>query len=124
MAVSIERSILIVDDDETCRDTARDILHGAGFTVLCASDCLKALDLVETSAKIDVALVDVVMPLGTPHGVSFARMAHRRRPRLKVIFMSARVNPSDSQLFDEDSLLLRKPFAPNQLLDFVTRATA
>jgi CheY-like chemotaxis protein len=121
MAESIERSILIVEDDETCRHTARDILHGAGFTVFCASDCLEALDFVETSAKIDIALVDVVMPLGTPHGVSFARMAHRRRPRLKVIFMSARVNPSDSLLFDEDSLLLRKPFAPHQLLDFVTR---
>jgi CheY-like chemotaxis protein len=124
MAEGIVRSILIVEDDDLCRETARDILRGAGFTVFCASDCLEALDFVETSAKIDIALVDVVMPLGTPHGVSFARMARRRSPRLKIIFMSARINISDSALFDEDSVLLPKPFAPQQLLDFVTRAAA
>jgi DNA-binding response OmpR family regulator len=51
-------------------------------------------------------------------------MARRRSARLKIIFMSARINTSDSTLFDEDSVLLRKPFAPQQLLDFVTRAAA
>jgi CheY-like chemotaxis protein len=124
MAENIERSILIVEDDESCRKTVGDILRGAGFTVFCASDCLEALDLVETGAKIDIALVDVVMPFGTPHGVSFARMAQRRIPGLRVIFMSARINRSDSPLFDEDSHILTKPFAPCQLLDFVTHAMA
>jgi CheY-like chemotaxis protein len=123
MAESIERSILVVEDDEMCRKTSCDVLRTAGFTVFCASDCLEALDIVETATKIDIALVDVIMPPGTPHGVSFARMARRRRPGLKIIFMSARINPSDPTLFDKDSVLLRKPFAPHQLLDFVTLAT-
>lgn len=116
------KSILVVEDDDLCREMTRNILRAAGFKVVCARDFHEAINFVEDGVKIDIALVDVKMPPGTPHGVSFARMAQMRRPFLKIIFMSASTNPQDFALVDEDEAFLHKPFAPHQLLEVVTRA--
>jgi CheY-like chemotaxis protein len=115
--------VLVLEDDDTCRHMARNILRAAGFEVICASNFSEAVDCVEDSGKIDIALVDVKMPAGTPHGVSFARMAQRRSPSLKVVFMSGHLS-DDLRLIDEDEAFLCKPFGPHQLLDVVTRAAA
>jgi CheY-like chemotaxis protein len=116
--------VLVLEDDDICRDTARNTLRAAGFDVICASSFDEAVVSVEDGAKIDIALVDVKMPPGTPHGISFARMAQTRLPSLKVIFMSAYSRSEDLRLIDEDEVFLCKPFAPRQLLDVVTRAAA
>jgi CheY-like chemotaxis protein len=116
--------VLVLEDDDVCRDVARGILRGAGFDVICASNFSEAVSCVEDGGKIDIALVDVRMPAGTPHGISFARVAQTRHPSLKVIFMSANYRSQDLRLIDEDEVFLCKPFAPQQLLDVVTRAAA
>jgi DNA-binding NtrC family response regulator len=117
-------SILILEDDDLCRDMARNILHAAGFTVICAHHFEEAIYPIENGTTIDFALVDVKMPPGTPNGVCFARMAQLRRPKLKIIFMSAHVSFKDSSVFGEGEVFLPKPFAPQLLLDAVTRAAA
>lgn len=116
--------VLVLEDDDICREVARNILRGAGFGVICASNVDQAVHCVDDGAKFDIALVDVRMPAGSPHGISFARMAHTRRPSLKVIFMSAHLRSKDLRLLDEDETFLCKPFRPHQLLDVVTRAAA
>jgi len=113
-------SVLVVDDDESCRDVARGILSAAGFDVVCAEDSRKAFDVIDTGKHIDVALVDVRMPHGMPHGASFAAMAQVYRPSLKFIFMSA--CRFAYTLLDDSDTFVRKPFAPYHLLDVVTRA--
>lgn len=115
--------VLVLEDDDICRDMARNVLCAAGFDVVCASSFNEAVDRVEDQAKIDVALIDVKMPAGSPHGVSFARMAQTRRPSMKVIFMSAHWS-DDLRLIDEDEPFLCKPFTPHELLDLVARAAA
>jgi DNA-binding NtrC family response regulator len=119
-----DRSILVLEDDELTRDVARSILHAAGFKVICASDVEEAIHHLKLWAKIDIALVDVRMPPGTPSGVSFVRMAQARRPALKVIFMSAHSSSQEFMRTGEDDFFLHKPFAPHHLLEFVTRAAA
>jgi CheY-like chemotaxis protein len=114
------RSILILEDDDQSRDVARCILQGGGFDVICARDFFEAIHHVECGTKIDIALVDMKMPPGTPNGVSFARMALLRRPSLKVIFTSGK----DYVRFDKDEIFLCKPFAPRHLLEVVARAAA
>jgi DNA-binding NtrC family response regulator len=115
-------SILIVEDDDMCRVVTGRILEFAGFEVIYARDFYEAINVVETSVRINVAVVDVVMPAGTPHGLSFAQMAKSRRPALKIIFMSACITPEGCTLFDPAEPFLRKPFAPSNLLDAITRA--
>jgi CheY-like chemotaxis protein len=115
-------SILVLEDDDLSRDVARGILRGAGFEVVCARHFQEAIDHVQSDAKMDIALVDVQMPSGTPSGISFVRLAQNRRPSMKIIFMSAHVGSQDFVRFAEGEVLLLKPFAPHQLLEFIKRA--
>jgi CheY-like chemotaxis protein len=116
--------VLVLEDDDICRDMARNILRAAGFEIICASSFDEAVHCVEGGAKIDIALVDVKMPPGSPHGISFARMAQTRLPSLKVIFMSADRYSEEFMLIDHEEVFLAKPFAAHQLLNVVTRAAA
>lgn len=115
-------SILVLEDDDSCSDLTRNILQAAGFDVICARNFFEAIDPVENGSKIDLALVDVKMPLGTPNGISFARLAQARRPSLKVIFMSATMG--SREFLDYDAVFLHKPLIPHHLIEAVTRAVA
>jgi len=53
---------LVVDDSSTMRSILRLTLRGAGFEVLEAGNGVEALDRLEKSGKVDVALVDWNMP--------------------------------------------------------------
>lgn len=112
-------SILVLDDDDLCRDVAASILRSGGYRVTCASDTHEALGILATDTAIDVALIDVKLPPGAPHGLSFARIAQLRRPELKVVLMSGRTDPREYRLFDPQDVFLPKPFTPNDLLDVV-----
>jgi len=124
MSLHAGMSILVVEDDDTCRTLARNILEAAGFKVICARDSHEAIDFVDNGSQIDVALVDLRLPPGTPSGVSFARMAQQRRLWLKIVFMSGSIRPQDFTVFDETDAFLHKPFAPQHLLEIVSRAAA
>jgi len=124
MGLHSETQVLVLEDDDCSRDTARNILRASGFKVVCARDFNEAIDLVEHGTKIDIALIDVRMPAGTPHGICFARMAQLRHPAMKIIFMSASADPNDFTLIDEDEIILHKPFAPQHLIEIVNRAAA
>src|SRR5579863_1511134 len=116
------KSVLVLEDDELSRDIAQCILHGGGFDVICAREFFEAIHHVECGTRIDVALVDVRMPAGTPNGISFVRMARRRRPALKVVFTSADTSTQGVMRFDQGEVFLCKPFRPHRLLELVTRA--
>ena len=117
-------SILVVEDDEICRAVVRSTLEHAGFEVMCASNVLEAIEFLDKGSKIDIAIVDVIMPAGTPHGASFAQTARQRRPGLRVIFMSASLNPAGSALYGKNEAFLCKPFAPGLLLEAITYIAA
>jgi CheY-like chemotaxis protein len=58
------KRILIVDDDTPFRDVVRDVLEEHGAAVLTAANALEALQICQTqTAKLDLVVVDVVMPL-------------------------------------------------------------
>jgi CheY-like chemotaxis protein len=116
--------ILVLEDDDLCLGVVRDILKNAGFSVICARGFDEAIAPIENGTKIDIALVDVHMPLGTPSGVSFARMAQLRRPALKLIFMSTNNRLNQISLLGDGEIFLPKPFDPNPLLQAVARAAA
>jgi CheY-like chemotaxis protein len=116
------KSVLVLEDDELSRDIAQCILRGGGFDVICAREFFEAIHHVECGTKIDVAFVDVKMPSGTPNGVSFAQMARRSRPALKVVFTSGDTSAQDFMRFDQGEVFLCKPFRPHHLLEVVARA--
>ena len=59
-----KRCVLIVDDDLRILKSLRDFLCGSNFSVLEAADGRKALDVFyDNNTKIDMILLDVMMPL-------------------------------------------------------------
>src|SRR5690348_6461723 len=54
-------SILIADDDTSCRQALRDIMEPEGFRTLLASSGEEALDIVR-EADVHLALLDMHMP--------------------------------------------------------------
>lgn len=62
MAAPVPRRILVVDDEDDLRVLLKDLLVGAGFEVLTASDGQEAIDLIKGNQRVDLALLDIQMP--------------------------------------------------------------
>jgi two-component system cell cycle sensor histidine kinase/response regulator CckA len=110
-------TVLIVEDDEGVGQLAQEILEAGGYTVLAAATPAQALELVDRSTgAIHLLLTDVVMP--GMNGRALTEELTRRRPGLKVIFMSgytADVIGRQGSL-DPGMILIQKPFTPGVVL--------
>ena len=80
-------NILIVDDDPDVIDTIELILLGVGHNINKAQSGLSALDILDTDQPLDLMITDVVMP--GLNGFNLALMARLKRPRMKILYLSA-----------------------------------
>jgi signal transduction histidine kinase len=109
-------TILLVEDDEFLRATAREMLELYGYRVVDARHPGEALLLAERRAEqLDLLLTDVVMP--QMNGPELANRVGALRPRIKTLFMSGY---ADDPAFQQAGLppgvaLLRKPFSADVL---------
>ncbi len=116
------RSVLLVEDDPTYRYALAKRLADSGFQVADVADFRDALTAIESDAPIDVLLCDIHMPQDTPHGFSIARMALVRRPRLRVLFVTAFDVPASDGI--PDSKILSKSIGDDMILLEVEEACA
>lgn len=70
--------------------------------------------------KIDMVLTDIVVP-GSIDGLTLAAKIRRREPNLQVLFITGALPEDDESAAQlvKKKLLLRKPFFPKQLIEFV-----
>jgi two-component system, cell cycle sensor histidine kinase and response regulator CckA len=117
-------SILLVEDDESVARLLATILERFGHHVLSARSPQHGLEIVERSASlsIDLALVDVVMP--GMSGRELGEELQKRRPQLKVIYMSGYTNDEVLRhgVQYENVRFIDKPIAAEQLLAAVSAA--
>ena len=113
--------ILLVEDDDACREALGRVLQREGYAVSLAPDFREALDILESEQRVDLLLTDVVMP-DRVNGVALARMARLRRQELKVIYMTAYNIPG----IDREALgpVLSKPVEDDVLISEITKALA
>ena len=79
--------MLLIDDAAGVRELVRRFLVRLGYTVLSASNATEALALFDADpALVDAVLTDVVLPGGS--GPEIVSQLLRRRPSLKVVYMS------------------------------------
>ena len=88
-------TVLIVDDEMFMLSLAELMLTRLGYTVLTATRGEEVLHMIEVwpDLKIDVAVIDVVMPL--MDGFELAERVRKIRPRLPILYMSAYPEKAD-----------------------------
>lgn len=104
-------TILVVEDDDHLRAYTTGALIELGYKVLSASDGRAALNLVQSTDKLDLLFTDVVLS-GGMNGRELAREAERQRPGLKVIFTTGYTRNAivHHGRLDPDVELISKPF--------------
>lgn len=80
------RTVLVVDDEVPLRQAVSFILGQSGYEVLEASDGYQAIEMVKSHRKVDVVLLDVMMP--RLDGVATMKALRELRPDLRVIATS------------------------------------
>jgi len=112
------RTVLVVDDDPFILRYIERALSMAKYKVRTAESEDHALAVLNEQ-QIDLVLTDIVM--GDGDGFRLAARIEERNSGLPVVFMTGAVPETDeyAQELRRASLLLRKPFGPQQLWDFL-----
>jgi DNA-binding response OmpR family regulator len=117
----IGRTILVVDDDALILQCVRRILEQASYVVLTSPSGDHALDIIERGdARVDLVVTDIVMP-GSIDGFTLAAKIRQREAKLPVLFITGTLSEDDGYVapIARKKLLLRKPFSPRQLVEFI-----
>lgn len=113
--------ILVAEDEPLVRGLVVRTLERAGYQVLVANDGREAVKLCQAHDEIDLALLDVVMPVLS--GPDAARQLAEIRPQLPVLFSSGYNNPAQfSTGMPEGATVLKKPYRVEDLLRVVRQA--
>ena len=115
-------SILIVDDEESVRDSLFNWFIEDGYRVECAENAKKALTLLE-SDQFDIILADIKMP--GMDGLEMLRRIKSIKPDSIVIVMTAfaTVDTAVKALKDGAYDYVTKPFDPDDLTHLIRNAT-
>jgi DNA-binding NtrC family response regulator len=115
-------SILIVDDEESVRDSLFNWFLEDGFRVECAENARKALTILE-SDQFDIVLADIKMP--GMDGLEMLRRIKSIRSDAIVIVMTAfaTVDTAVKALKDGAFDYVTKPFDPDDLTHLIRNAT-
>lgn len=99
--------VLLVDDDDTVRETSADMLEDLGYTVMQASSGPEALALLDGN-EVDVMVTDIRMP--GMSGLELSDIAGSRFQDLKIILVSGYFVPQAIT-----RRFLQKPFRTRDL---------
>jgi CheY-like chemotaxis protein len=117
---SPSRRILVVDDEYAIRVLLKSFLEGHDYEVRLAEDGENALRTFEEFQP-EVVITDIMMPVES--GLSLVSRIRDRNPSIKVIYLSAWLDETDTEkrLNDElnnypDYRLIKKPFDLDALL--------
>jgi len=115
-------SILVVDDEESVRDSLTNWFREDGFQVECAENAKKALQLLEVK-NFDIILADIKMP--GMDGLEMLKRIKALKTDAVVIMMTAfaTVNTAVIALKDGAFDYITKPFDPDDLSHLIRNAT-
>ena len=111
------RTILVVDDEESDRTAMMDGLSREGLHVFGAATYNEALTACATVPGISFLVADVALPDG--NGCALAIAVRQKLPDLKVLFVSGHVGGEACRYYGlnvTDSHFLRKPFTASELV--------
>jgi signal transduction histidine kinase/HAMP domain-containing protein len=114
--------ILVLEDDPEVLLMVKNMLEDLGYRCLDAATTDEAEEALRNEKSISLILSDVILPGGTS-GPQFANKHRSLYPDLKVVFMSGYTDATlvSKELFDENTVLLTKPFQKIELAETIRR---
>ena len=112
-------TILIIEDEETVLNLAKEVLDNYGYNILTAFDGRQGLDIyTKHKDSIDLVLLDLMMPEMSGRMV-FKEML-QINPAVKVIISSGQSGEDTSQgIFSKAKAIVSKPYKVSELAQTV-----
>ena len=114
-------TILVIDDEQLMRTTAKAILSNAGYSVILAENGKEGLKIFrQKSDTIDLILLDMVMPV--MNGKDCFRQLKEIDPEVKVILASGFSKDEDIEIMKQQNLraFISKPYHCHELINLIT----
>ncbi len=109
------KTVLIIEDDETIRELLQDFLALYGFDPYSADNCFSALDLLEKT-RFDIIITDYWMP--GMDGLQLVRRIRPGHPQVFIVGISGNCSRNDF-LQAGANAFLPKPFRLQDLLSLL-----
>ena len=111
-------TILCIDDDRTGVNLRKAVLQSAGYSVLIATSGREAIEIIESEPRIDLVIVDYVMP--GMDGTMVAAAIRTSRPKIPIVMLTAYVAvPENAQNWVDH--IIRKGQEPAVFLQEVAK---
>jgi CheY-like chemotaxis protein len=120
---TLEKVILVVDDERSVREFVKAALHKEGFQTIEAGDGIEAFNLVQEFGK-DIALLVTDIKMPGMDGVALAESVRELFPRMPVLFISGFLDPDPRDRLIQGYSVLAKPFLPDTLVKAVKELLA
>jgi DNA-binding response OmpR family regulator len=112
-------SILVADDDKTCRDSIQKVLEREGYHVESAGDVDSALEALR-ARPFDLVVCDYRMPGKT--GMDLIQELKRRESAVPVLMISAWADPAtEAHALELGAQMMKKPIRRKDLIDRTAR---
>jgi DNA-binding response OmpR family regulator len=112
-----DRRVLVVDDDDSIRETLAEYLDLEGYEVLTAIDATSALALLASDHP-SLLITDLSMP--DSDGISLIETARKQNPSLPAILLTGFAEEGSGGAGSGSYHVLRKPVQMAQLLRVMT----
>ena len=107
-------TVLVVEDDPIIRMNTVDVIGGAGFDVIEASNADAAIQILQAHPEIRLVFTDIEMP-GTMDGLKLAHYIRGRWPKVYLMVASGKVRVGENQL-PAGSKFFTKPYSDDHIV--------
>ena len=113
--------VLVVEDEKLLQEIAHDALKEGGFDLTTVASGQEAVVMIESGVVKYSALVTDINRKGPIKGWEIARLVRQIDPAFPVIYMTGAAADDWASEGVPNSILLKKPFAPAQLVTAVSQ---
>jgi len=113
--------VLVVEDEEQMQEIVHDALREGGFDVTTVASGQEAVAMLEGGVVKYSALVTDINLKGPMKGWEIARLVRQIDPAFPIVYMTGAAADDWASEGVPNSILLKKPFAPAQLVTAVSQ---
>ena len=113
--------VLVVEDEEPLQEIVHDALKEGGFDLTTVASGEEAVAMIESGVVKYSALVTDINVKGPMKGWEIARLVRQIDPAFPIVYMTGGAADDWASEGVPNSILLKKPFAPAQLVTAVSQ---